>query len=422
MAFLEKPTADNWNHTWLNLTLFWLLVIQGVGLGLRFVAVFPQATLTYKYVLYGHTHVALLGWIHSTLLIALYQCLPAVYRQRGYHWQFWLTQLSVLGMLLSFPLQGYAFWSILFSTTLLLLSYWFAWDFWRAMRTLTEPAYQPVLQWWRWALGLMCLSSVGPWSLGPLVAKGFAGKPIYHLAIYFYLHFQYNGWFTFAICGLFFWQVAKAGISLHHPYLKRFQFLMLGACLPAFLLSTLWLQPSAGVGLLAGLSAVMQLLGFGYLVLWLWPQRQTLPQALKLSPWPWFLLFFSLLALGFKLVLQVVSAFPAMALAAYQIRGWIIGYLHLTFLGFVTLFLWGYLLHLGGYRLKHPWSSIGLICFLVGLVGSETLLFGQGGALWLKWGYWSRYLLALVGISTLMPVGSFLFWVSQLRWREVSQI
>ena len=51
----------------------------------------------------------------------------------------------------------------------------------------------------------MVISTMGPWAIAVISAKGLAGSEYFNAAIYFFLHFQYNGWFAFAIIGLFFW-------------------------------------------------------------------------------------------------------------------------------------------------------------------------------------------------------------------------
>ena len=50
----------------------------------------------------------------------------------------------------------------------------------------------------------MLLSTLAIWSIPPIMIKMGAGSPIYQAAVQFYLHFQFNGWFIFAVLGLFF--------------------------------------------------------------------------------------------------------------------------------------------------------------------------------------------------------------------------
>ncbi|SIR45184.1 hypothetical protein [Pontibacter lucknowensis] len=76
----------------------------------------------------------------------------------------------------------------------------------------------------------------------------------------------------------------------------------------------------------------------------------------------------------------------------------IIGYLHLSLLGFVSLFVLGFLLQQGLYRLGR-YGGIGLVLFLAGFFATELLMFGQGTLLWL-------------GLSALPSFNWLMFWAS----------
>src|SRR5215210_4167580 len=91
----------------------------------------PPAGFNYKYLLHAHSHVAILGWLYSAFYVGIIQAyLPIeIQQKKKYWWQFWLAQLSVLGMLLSFPVQGYALYSITFSTLHIIISYFFIYHF-----------------------------------------------------------------------------------------------------------------------------------------------------------------------------------------------------------------------------------------------------------------------------------------------------
>ncbi|MBK6635664.1 MAG: hypothetical protein IPG38_16450 [Chitinophagaceae bacterium] len=86
----------------------------------------------------------------------------------------------------------------------------------------------------------------------------------YLAAEYFYLHFQYNGWFFFACMGLF-----TAYISLFvkaaDAFKKIFK-LFAFAAVPAYFLSTLWMPLPIWVYILVIIAAVAQLAGWIWLV------------------------------------------------------------------------------------------------------------------------------------------------------------
>ena len=53
----------------------------------------------------------------------------------------------------------------------------------------------------------MLLSTIGVWCLGPAVVIQGQGSVFYEIAIQFFLHFQFNGWFVIAVIALFFHQL-----------------------------------------------------------------------------------------------------------------------------------------------------------------------------------------------------------------------
>ena len=79
----------------------------------------------------------------------------------------------------------------------------------------------------------------------------------------------------------------------------------------------------------------------------------------------------SFAALGLKLVLQLISAFPTAALFANEFRSIVIAYLHVVLLGFISLFLIAWLMQKRQIESNAPWA-VALI--VTGFIGSETLL------------------------------------------------
>lgn len=395
--------SERWHRSALKTALLYFLLIQLVGLFLRSLALWPQA-VNYKFILYGHTHTALTGWVYGTLYIALLRLLPSdLQRRKLYRWLYWLTQASVLGMLISFPLQGYKAVSITFSTLVILLQYAFCWRFWRDSKEHTGPAWQAI----RWALFFLTLSSLGPWSLGPLMIK-FPGSNVYFLAIYFYLHFMYNGFFSFAILGLVihWWRQLEAETETR-VLQQAIRWLAL-SCLPAYALSALWIKPPLWVWLVAGIGALGQFAALLMLLVWV---GQNIVVLQRLPLWPRSLLSLSLLCLVAKLSLQTLTALPYFAHLAYEVRNFIIGYLHLTFLGFVSCFLFSWLLSEAGLQDHSPIQGQALGFFVLGFVLSEGFLFGQGILTWLKLGLLPGYSWGIFLSSALMPVGtSILLW------------
>ncbi|MDX5348878.1 MAG: hypothetical protein LPK19_16715 [Hymenobacteraceae bacterium] len=410
-------------RSWLATALLNFVLVALLGLLLRWQFVDPISGLNFKFFLHAHSHVALLGWLYLAILVVLlYAYLPAqLCGKKMYAWLFWLAQAAVLGMLLSFPVQGYALFSITFSTLHILFSYGFIFVFLKDARRseLVQWQHKFSFKFIKAALFFMALSSLGPWAMGPIMATGNSFTPVYYNAIYFYLHFQYNGWFTFAILGLFFWLLEHYQVTFNLQKATLFFRLMFWAALPAYLLSVLWTQPHFSVYLIAGIAAFAQLFGLVILVNILhpvWPQLRE-----KFSNWSIALLGFSALAFVLKIVMQAATAFPYMADLAYKIRHLIIGYLHLVLIGFISLFLLAFFIQQSWLSLKSWLSGFGLTAFLTAFVLSEGLLFLQGLMFWMRAGALPHYDQLLFAISVFLPLGLILFSIPQIEFSNSNE-
>ncbi|MGV3503584.1 MAG: hypothetical protein ACO1O1_07740 [Adhaeribacter sp.] len=404
-------------NTWLKISLVNLLVIALLGLFLRWFMVAPPEGFNYKNLLHAHSHVALLGWLYAAFFVALVSTYlpPQIAGGKPYRRLFWLSQAAVLGMLGSFPVQGYGLYSIAFSTAHLLLSYWFIYRFLADVRRVGEVRQQhpPSFRFVQAALFFLALSSLGPWSLGPVMASGGSGSPLYFNAIYFYLHFQYNGWFSFAALGLLFRVLEGQALPFSRARAKIIFHLFFWSCLPAFLLSVLWIKPPAAVYYLAGAAALGQVLATALLLHLLLRHRKSL--LALFTGWSRLLAGFSLLALVLKTGMQLATALPYMADLAYSVRNFIIGYLHLVLIGFISFFLLAYFIRQGDLDASRKTSRWGLGIFLAGFLLTEGLLFLQGFLFWQNLGLLPAYFQVLFWLSTLLPLGIILFLLGQRR-------
>lgn len=386
---------------WVRVSFLYLLLVGLLGCLLRLLFFMPVAGVNFKYFLHAHSHVAFLGWIFNALFAALlYAYLPG--RFGRYKILFVLLQLAVLGMLFTFPFQGYAAASIVFSTLHIFLSYWFAIKFWidTSAKNVGELPFS--LLFVRWGLVFMVISSLGPFALGVIMAKGLGGTNLYQLAIYFYLHFQYDGWFTFAVLGLFFRLLEHNRIGFNKKGATVFLWLMVLACIPAYTLSALWTQPHTSIYVIAGIAAVLQVIAIAYLFYTIKKQKAEMQQLFH--PKVWWLLKFSFAAFVIKIILQLISAFPIIADLAYQVRNFTIGYLHIVFLGFISVFLIAWFIQQQLLQYTKT-TRTGIILFITGFVVSELIIFLQPGLPLLGWGMLPYSYQLLFIISLLMPFG-----------------
>ncbi|MCU0355278.1 MAG: hypothetical protein MUD08_16310, partial [Cytophagales bacterium] len=111
----------------MKIGLLWLGLAAGIGVLLRYAQVWPMPDgFNYRFWLHAHSHVMLLGWLFNALFANLLAAFVPPDRQPRYRTLFWVLQAAVLGMLLTFPVQGYAAFSIAFSTLHMVAAYVFA--------------------------------------------------------------------------------------------------------------------------------------------------------------------------------------------------------------------------------------------------------------------------------------------------------
>ncbi|SHJ14985.1 hypothetical protein SAMN04487911_11250 [Arenibacter nanhaiticus] len=396
---MGSSTAINTKlHLKIALTYFLLAALLGVLL--RSFVVVPLS-VNYRFIVHTHSHIALLGWVYVALTSVLYHFfLKEQGRHKQYRFIFWFTQCTLLGMLASFPWQGYAVLSIIFSTLFLFASYWFTYFF---IRNIPEAfkstcSYRCI----RIALWFLVLSSIGPWALGGIMTVLGPESIWYRLAIYFYLHFQYNGWMLFALLGLLFYMLEQVQISIPQKRFRLFFWSMSIGTILSFFLSTLWTKPTVSFYVLGGIGASLQVFGFGTL-LSLWYENKPRLHTV-LSKFQGGIIVVLALLLGVKLSLQWLTAIPYFANLAASIIDFNIGYLHWTFLGVITI---GILFFIDFFRLIDITKRAYLLYFL-GFIATESLIFYKGLVIWQKWSLFDGYMEILALLSFLIPLSLIL--------------
>ncbi len=401
-----------------RIALLYFLIAASLGLLLRLWYVF-DIDVNYKFIKHGHSHIALLGWVYLCLTTIFYTLFikqnDAI--QRKYSWGFIATQVTLVGMLLTFPIQGYAFLSITFSTLFLFASYWFTWFFFKNIKE--EIKAQSCFPYIKASLYYLVISSIGPWALGGIMATLGPTSIWYRLAIYFYLHFQYNGWMILAVLGIVLFFMERSGITLSRnrtseihdrresAAVKRNKNLFIiinTSVILTMFLSALWTEP---IGLIYGLSAFGGLLQLGclvYALLWLQKHNDVLKPLFTRLQWGFFKAIVAFLSV--KLVLQLLGSFPYFANLSTNIIELTIAYLHWIFLGVISLSL---LMILDVTKLL-VLSRKHIIFYLIGFLLTEGLLVYKGIAIWSNAftvsDHYNEYLLIASGLL-FVSIGSF---------------
>jgi hypothetical protein len=370
-----------------------LVITACIGIVLRLYPLAGSMPLQYKNLLHGHSHFAFGGWIMPALLLLLLRYFPELKKNILYrHWRNISAGIiiSAYGMLCTFPFQGYGPWSVFFSTISIAAGFYLAVVVWRALR-FPQRISEKFL---KAALVFFVISAIGPFATGPLVAMGKQGSPLYFNSVYFYLHFQINGWFTFVLLAVLYRLFEEQRQSGN----RTVYFLFTASALPAFFLSVLWNSPPLLFNIIGGSGGLMQLAG---LILLLkdckrYNKKNDLNLLIKLA----------LVAFSLKTVLQFFSALPAVAILAYEYRNFVIAYLHLSLLGFVSFFVVGSLFRSFEFPLRRNirWGA-GL--FLLSFVLSELLLVMASFFAMLGWRlpFYNEQLLL---VSIFFPAGSLI--------------
>ncbi|WP_339660266.1 hypothetical protein [uncultured Polaribacter sp.] len=377
------------------ISLFYFLIAASLGILLR---LFPVTNVeaTYKYIVHTHSHIALLGWVYIALTTLIFHLFIQKEAHKKYLILFLTTQITILGMLLSFPITGYALYSIIFSTLFLICTYWF-YAFFRKHTTCVKNTFS--YKFINTSLLFLVISSIGPWALGIIMNTLGNTSHLYKNAIYFYLHFQYNGWFIFCLLGLFIFLLEKHEISINKKAFSLFYKLMIVSCCSTLFLSFLWIKPSIFIYILAFLGAVLQLIAllkFQHII-----NSIKADLSKKTTPFIYQVLQFIYILFIFKIVLQAITSIPCFAELISQIIDFVIGYLHLTFLGIASLSLFVFLKEFGLLKLSKFWLRM----YLTGFILSEILLFYKGFCNWQQFSIIDNYYEILVLVSALIPIG-----------------
>ena len=399
---ISKPNAL-FIRIWNRWAVGFFLIAALLGVTMRAFHIVEIPVLEYRHILHTHSHIALLGWGFMMLIgTMIFELEGKQNFGKKYGWLFIALLVSLLGMLLSFPVQGYGVVSISFSTLFVLLSYAFIFKLWKTLGQIENTTGIRLI---RWALIGYLISTLGLWALGPVTATLGRMHEMYFMTIQWFLHFQLNAWFVLGTLGLIVFFAEKRGIKILISSIH--QGLLLGSVFLTFALAITWAEPSPIFFWINSLAVLIQALAY-YLLL----QKiiKVLP-GLFLQPFTKMLIVLALGSLVAKAILQVLLVFPEVAVISYTIRLYVIGFLHLVMLGAMTFGIGGLAMEEG--RLPATLSSkIGWSLILGGFLGTELLLFGQGTMVWMQWGYLSWYHLGLFVFSALFPLGLALSFIS----------
>ncbi|CAM3904775.1 hypothetical protein [Aquirufa aurantiipilula] len=393
---------------WVQIALFNLVVVAMLGVMLRYKIAFSFPVIHQKHLLHGHSHFAFSAWVSQMIMTLLAFSLqernqgkePFVYKNLlG-----WNT-LAAFFMLFAFVYQGYGPFSIFFSTLSTAINFLFCFRVWSFMRRSSSSTVGDYYI--KASIIFNVLSSLGTIFLAYLMSNKINNPEKYLASVYYYLHFQYNGYFIFSCLGLFTYFLDQIGVKIAH---SQRVFWLFSVSLPfAYLLSIMWAKLPFFVYIILVIAAIIQFITWFY---WLFQVKKNQHKILqKVSGLVLFLWILAALAASLKFSLQLLSIIPSLSEYAFGFRPVVIAYLHLVLLGVISLYVLGYALWKKYiYFNRFLVAAVGL--FIAGILFNELILMLQGMSfLNLVQIPYSNEI--LFGVAILMFLGTLGIWLSQ---------
>ena len=380
--------------------LYFIITIL-LGLSLR-VSYIADVFFNIRHVTHSHSHIGLLGWIYTILSSLICQYFLRETDRKPYFILFLCTQFCILGMLFSFPFGGYFLYSIIFSSLFIICTYWFSIFFLKRSKKYnfirfsisksvdTEHDKPLSLKFVHWGIYFLILSSIGIWLLPVAIVKAGKGSDWYNSALYFFLHFQYNGWFLAVLFGLLVGEIEHKSL-LNSKRLK--------GALYNFVIGTIGSVTLSWVGFFN--EPILYIIGniSGFLLL---ASIFELYRAYMQLEKPAFLMQMFLLLCMLKTIFMFLGSFPWIAEVVLPNREFVISYLHFTFLGVIGFGVLHFLeknLHI-----HFPYWSLSL--YTTAFVGSEILIAYKGIAILCELFVPDNYYLLLIVFSSLFFIAA----------------
>ena len=357
-----------------KLLLFNLMVVAILGCLMRYKIGFDFPFFEQKNLQHAHSHFAFSGWISLCIMFFMVQFLRQYKTGKENLFNgILVAQITVsFGMLFSFGYGGYNTLSIVLSSFSVLTTYIFSIIYIKNIWTLPSNEVKSK-KWFVAALLLNMISALGTFALAFMMATKQIDQHFYLASVYFFLHFQYNGWFLFGCIGILIYYLREK----HQLDIKDFWIytLLLSSIIPAYGLSILWTDLPPFLYIFVVLAAIAQ--SYAFLLLTL----QVFKVKLKLfysDNWSFKWLFIcSGIAILIKFLLQLFSTIPELSQLAFGFRPIVIAYLHLVLLAGITPFLLAMMIGFDWVSTKNSAKS-GITILLTGIFFNEMILAIQG--------------------------------------------
>ena len=389
---------------WLKFSVFNFLIVALLGVTMRYKILYSMPFLDQKHLQEAHSHFAFYGWITNVIYVLILNYMHKINAQidlKKYEKLIVVNLIASFTMLGAFLYGGYFWVSIAGSTVALLCSFVFFFFFVRDAKKIQDFSKL----WFLAGLFFAVISSVGVFNLGYMMMSKTATQDLYLASEYYYLHFQYNGFFIFSCIGFLLFSMKQAGSGISEKQNKLIFWLLFVGCVIGYGLSVLWMKMPVSIFAVIVVATIMQTIGA--VLLFVFIKKNWTNLVLKWSPMHRFVLLYAGFAFAVKIALQLGSTIPALNQFAFGFRNVVIAYLHLVLLMCIATFLVNQILATHYFTITNK-LLMGFKLLLLGIFLNELIL-GLMGVFSIKYISIPFANEMLLGVSVLMFAS--IFWI-----------
>ena len=389
---------------WLKFSVFNFLIVALLGVTMRYKILYSMPFLDQKHLQEAHSHFAFYGWITNVIYVLILNYMHKINAQidlKKYEKLIVVNLIASFTMLGAFLYGGYFWASIAGSTVALLCSFVFFFFFVRDAKKIQDFSKL----WFLAGLFFAVISSVGVFNLGYMMMSKTATQDLYLASEYYYLHFQYNGFFIFSCIGFLLFSMKQAGSGISEKQNKLIFWLLFIGCVIGYGLSVLWMKMPVSIFAVIVVATIMQTIGA--VLLFVFIKKNWTNLVLKWSPMHRFVLLYAGFAFAVKIALQLGSTIPALNQFAFGFRNVVIAYLHLVLLMCIATFLINQILATHYFTITNR-LLMGFKLLLLGIFLNELIL-GLMGVFSIKYISIPFANEMLLGVSVLMFAS--IFWI-----------
>ena len=389
---------------WLKFSVFNFLIVALLGVTMRYKILYSMPFLDQKHLQEAHSHFAFYGWITNVIYVLILNYMHKINAQidlKKYEKLIVVNLIASFTMLGAFLYGGYFWASIAGSTVALLCSFVFFFFFVRDAKKIQDFSKL----WFLAGLFFAVISSVGVFNLGYMMMSKTATQDLYLASEYYYLHFQYNGFFIFSCIGFLLFSMKQAGSGISEKQNKLIFWLLFIGCVIGYGLSVLWMKMPVSIFAVIVVATIMQTIGA--VLLFVFIKKNWTNLVLKWSSMHRFVLLYAGFAFAVKIALQLGSTIPALNQFAFGFRNVVIAYLHLVLLMCIATFLINQILATHYFTITNK-LLMGFKLLLLGIFLNELIL-GLMGVFSIKYISIPFANEMLLGVSLLMFAS--IFWI-----------